>query len=440
MGKRKRDHKAAINRRKAKGSEYEKMKKQAAQERLHEEYSDGAEQMPMPSFIEAVSAIRQDDELIKSEVNQSIGYFCEYAEGIIKDNKYIDYLPKTTVTQIIPLDFYLPLPDKCTYRTAYNSNNELSRIVTITVFSKAMPVRNSSVKASFAVVSICDNSTSSFSKKNNVASFRSISEISIKYVNNIISSIQSLPERHNHYLHPITAQSISDYANFVIFDRSKKKILRRLKIELFQKIKSEIFQARPLQKEEMIQFAELHDKAIFSDDKIFKLIGEFNEAINSRCFGFNNRAILLADSFVEYTLGYLYCELRIASGDNPVIVHIEYSGMKDRSEFWQSFKEVLDYSSVKKLKKDIGFFDWQKYCRSNRDDLTHRFLTKDFNGVESQNALYYAGELVRKLCMIIIGKNAKTHPELSKKLKLLADTTMMTKIMKEDADKKGGKS
>ena len=150
---------------------------------------------------------------------------------------------------------------------------------------------------------------------------------------------------------------------------------------------------------------------------------------------------MLADNFVELSLGYLYCEIRIARDEDRITVYEDYSKIKNMHEIWSALVDLLDYESKTKLRNDIGFDDWMRDCRNKRDDLTHRFLTGNFTGKESLEAIYSSGELIRKLCMIIDNKIKTPNYPISDKMQLLASSTSFIKGMREhdEAERKGKK-
>lgn len=111
------------------------------------------------------------------------------------------------------------------------------------------------------------------------------------------------------------------------------------------------------------------------------------------------------------------------------------------NEIWDALVNLLSYSSKTKLKNDIGFNDWMRDCRNKRDDLTHRFLTSDFTSKESLEAIYFSGELIRKLCIIIDNKIKCPDYPISDKMHLLASSTSFIKWMREhdEAERNGKK-
>ena len=439
----KRDHKKAVNKYRRRHIKNDIDIQREVEKKIFEEYADGQKIMPMPSLNEALaSQDMEKDSQLKDAISKMINYFSNDLEQILEHQKNIKcYLPDNAVSFIIPLDFYIPLASPYNAVAIRVANDEITYATCVSIISKIVPVGESAVKTSYLIATVCSNDASLASKNETSKGLLEIYEEAISASNNIIASFQAIPSKHNHYFHSITSQSAPSRINYFSFSRKTQKILKKMTLNIHGNVYGEILQCHKLDKQELDFFRSLHLNKSFSDDKIFYLINKINEAVNTRCFGNNNEAIVLADNFVELSLGYLYCEIRIARDEDRITVYEDYSKIKNMHEIWSALVDLLDYESKTKLRNDIGFDDWMRDCRNKRDDLTHRFLTGNFTGKESLEAIYSSGELIRKLCMIIDNKIKTPNYPISDKMQLLASSTSFIKGMREhdEAERKGKK-
>lgn len=426
----KRNHKEVLRRRKNRGKHQKKKIEEQVFKELCKVYSEGKVSVPAPTLVEALTCHDVwHDEHFEVMLQQLMNYFSDELLSRSGELKQTLDMPNEVITFLIPLDFYVPLPEGYNSMAVQSKDGKIVEASCVTAISRILPVGTASIKVTYLIVSISSNEAAKSLKLCTPSSLIKIYERAVTLANHVIVGIQSIPTRHNHYMHILTVQSSPGTINMSVFDRSSKCISKRETITFHKNPISEIFHARPLEKEEMEQFREAHVNKVFTDDKVFQLISKFNEAINMRCFGRNNEAVVLADNFVEFSIGYLYCELCALAGEDLKDIHDRYVKMGKMSDLWESLCELLNYKSVTKLRKDIGFNDWIKCCRNPRNNLTHRFLTDDLSGDESLSAIYYSGELVRKLCNII---GSKVSDEvLLQKFALLSSATYFSKSLGE---------
>lgn len=433
----KRNHRKVVARRKTRQKNAAISAKLQSEKELFDFYSEGHNILPMPTLVDALS--NQKDEGQYSEIEKNIlDCFEKDIEKISKENHVSDqYIPDNVISFIIPLDFHIPLNSPYNAVSISLDKTLINEVCCTTVVSEVLPVGTAPIKISYLVVSICKDSASLAFKKKVSSEMLSVYEEAIRICNDMIASFQATSFRHNHYFHPITVLSAPSVVKYFIFNRKTKKILSRNNFNVHGNIYSEVFSSFPNTDEELALFRSAHVNKTFSNDKIFKLVSKIQEAVNLRCLGFYNESIIASDNFVEMSLGYLYCEIRIALGGERDTIYKDFSKIETMSELWQELKDLLSYPSVTKLKNDINFNDWSKYCRKRRDNLTHRFLTEDYNGVESLEAAYYSSGLIRKLCSIINSKIKVSDYPLSDKLEFLSRATLFAKNLYENGEKHG---
>ena len=407
MSKKKRNHKRAVakRRQRIKSTTHEKNWGKFV-DKCTKEYSEGLDIMPMPSITEALS-VRMIEGLPKKQ--KAIGELPEYfSQQIVKSTEErlgaSINASKRVISFIIPLDFYMPLPEP--YHAAITEVNEggVATITCVTVFSDIVTIGSSTaLKTSYIIASICNEQTKDINSLDIPRDNRlPLCKLAVDASNHVISAFRSMPIRHNHYMHQITLLQLPYRLNAFIFDHETKEILDEGVIALNDNnVLSEVLNARLPSLEELDQFRILHVKKHFLDDKVFLLLSKYEDAVCSRCFGKFNEAVLLADSFVELSLGYLYCDIRIASGEDQNSVITDYGKTNGMSIIWETLSEILSFDSITKLRNAIRYDQYEKYCRNVRNNLTHRFMTKPLDGQESLDAIFYAGEMVKKLCALM---------------------------------------
>lgn len=398
-------------------------------------YSDGYKKIPMPTLVDALSD--QEDTGCAPEIEKNIiNFFNDDIDKVSREKHLSDKcIPSNVISFIIPLDFHIPLNSPYSAVSMKMDEELIKDVWCATIVSKVLLVGTAAIKVSYLIISICRESASLAFKDKSESMMLEVYERAIEICNDTIASFQATSFRHNHYFHTITCLSSPSMIKYFIFDRKTKNILVRDELFVHGNIYSEIFNSYPNTEEELTLFRSSHANKTFNNDKIFKLVLKMQEAINLRCQGFFNESIIASDNCVEMSLGYLYCEICIALGGKKDDVYKDFSKIKSTSDLWQELKELLKYPSVTRLKSDIGFNDWTKHCRKRRDDLIHRFLTDDFNPVESLEAIYYSGELIRKLCDIISVKIKVTNYPLSEKLVFLSRATFFIRQMYEEREK-----
>lgn len=425
----KRNHKKALARRRAKIAS----SKAAAKERLWrdatESYVNNSKIMPMPTLVDALSTrdIKTVEPLSKG-IESLLKYFNHYIQSTSDEYGVKVSLPSNVIAFIIPLDFYIPLPEPYNAMTISSPDQTISTANCITIISDIVSVGGSAVKVSYLIASICTDEYGDIEDINNPSVHKAF-EKSIVECNNIIAGFQTIPTRHNHYMHQITEQSCPQSIDVMIFNREAEKIIVEDSISFNGNVSSEVFQSRPLDNAELNQFRLSHVNKTFTDDKLFELVSKYNNATNTRCFGNNEDAVLLADSFSELTLGYLLCEMRTVKGESRETVLESYAKMKTTSELLTELAKDLGLSNTQ-FKTRSGYNEWFTYCRTLRNDLTHRFMTANVNGDESLSALHYSGALISKTCHLIQQRfPLDQYPDFSDKLDLLISASYFVDVL-----------
>ena len=428
-------HKKLVGRRKMREEKHRQEDFLNRREQILTEYNAGSEVFPMPTLVEALAEqkILQSTSFLKTQ-SKILEWFNSEVEQRAEQTNALNYLPDKIISFSIPLDFYLPLPENYISGFMVSPDNKLLEANCVTNTTRIIHIGRSAVKVTYLVVSLCSDEVAKDIETKTSNSFLRNFERAILVANSVIASFQAIPSRHNHFLHQINSLSCPSKVEFFIFNRRTKQILKKSYQITRDSIFSEAFQSRPLDKDELSYYQNCHVRETFSDDKIFNLVAIINQATNARCFGLNDDAILYADKFANFSLGYLYCEVRILQGEDRRDVYEDYA-KKDEKKIFNGLWQILHFADKETFKIAIGYDDWYEKCHLRRNGLNHRFLTGGFNGKESEDALYYSAEMVRKACEIVIKEFDPSHPDFMEKFIFLRDATLFPKNMHEFEEK-----
>lgn len=399
---------------------------------IFDSYRGDSSRVPAPTLVDAISHENiNNNKTIRDAFCGCIASLNNRIREIEGKNETTSFeLSEATVSFLVPLDFYIPINEPHYVGDLEMENGVVVSLCDTLIFSCMFPVGyEADVKVSLLLISFClSNEVCASSISELGKNVESLYDKAITEVNKIISAYQAIPTRHNHYMHKVTKQMLPGHIFTILSSRqSGIKILDSGYCEFHKNVQSEIFQARPLNKTELAQFEIAHVNESFTNDVVFSLVSKFNNAVNLRCMGNHDDAIVLLDNFCELAVGYIYCEMMVYDGNCREDVICQYAKIDKMSCLWSQIGTLLGIS-VARLKRDIGFAKWYKFCREVRNDLAHRFMYRVITDRDSGNATYYTGYLVRTLCRICMDKCDRESPCYDK-LNLLASSTVMADTM-----------
>lgn len=439
----KRNHKKVITRRKLKQKNISKNltnslePTEAQKHKIIEEYAENSGLKVMPSLMEALERqdIASSSEYLSAK-EKFLNWFSSYVEDSVLKSGTANYLPSLVTTFIIPLDFRLPLPEEYISGALWGLDR-VSGLSFVTAFSKILPIGDAGIKVTYLLVSLCDNETARLMNANNRVSIEKAFEKAINVANSVIAGLQTLPGFHDHNMHDLTALSSNTILKWFTFNRDTKNFSEVQVSEDLDKTFVNIITSMPVKSEKLERFKINHVWKTFTNDKVFKLISLFNSAVNSRCFGRDDQAIIDADTFVEYSLGYIYCEIRISNGDDEkeVIEHFKSITKPGIRAIWGELAPLLGFNNGDELKNKVGFEKYNIYCRLKRNHLHHHFMTDNYGEMDSMFAVFFSGEMIRRTCEIVIESQLKKESLIIAKMTALAESTLFFKELTEECAK-----
>ena len=238
-----------------------------------------------------------------------------------------------------------------------------------------------------------------------------IYEIAILETNRLIGSFRSLPGRYNRYLHGVTIPGLPSMVDMFSFYMDTKKEVHRIPLFAHQSPLVDCFSLSVLDDNEIKELNELHLNFGRDNYNVLKLLAKLSDAVNSFSFGRDSEAIIQIQTFVEYSLGFLYCEC-LKAGDSrrtyEECVNL-YVSSEGRNHFSTDreiarFLGYISDDSYGEFKKLVHKDEYVKTCKDERDVLIHNFFSTRKTVIQSKKAIKNAGIYVLKIAEMVVGR------------------------------------
>ena len=143
--------------------------------------------IPKPTFMECLADLLKDSNKLESATNSAIIDFANDYERYAQEKRLlIDTLPKEAISFIIPLDFYLPIPERY-----YASTYDNGCLIHASVYHNEIQIGRNKIRISFIIVTICNKEAKKIAKtfrKNKHLIIDKTYDMAINEVNRIIRS------------------------------------------------------------------------------------------------------------------------------------------------------------------------------------------------------------------------------------------------------------
>lgn len=368
--------------------------------------------IPRPSFMECLNELvmkhgeyEKSKQYIIDQFNDDYKRLREEGEGGDKA------LPRAVLGVLVPLDFYLPIPEGYWASTSDLSSDDPYLILS-SVFHYCFELGDSRVRLSYVIVAICNGSVKKLIKKlddNVVAS--DIYEIAILETNRLIGSFRSLPGRYNRYLNEVTIPGLPSMVDMFSFYRDTKKEVRCIPLFAHQSPLVDCFSLSVLDDNEIKELNTLHLNFGRNNFNVLKLLAKLSDAANSFSFGRDSEAIIQIQTFVEYSLGFLYCGCLKAEDsrrtyEDCVNLYISSEGRNHFSTDREiaRFLGYISDDSYGEFKKLVHKGEYVKTCKDERDVLIHNFFSTRKTVIQSKKAIKNAGIYVLKIAEMVVGR------------------------------------
>lgn len=340
--------------------------------------------------------------------------------------------PRRAVTVLIPLTSYLPLPKPYTAALLSKTNIAKKQVeeftcVRIEDYLPRMTVTDDVLlKLSYAIVTIgsLENGTIS-TNLDKQANLLDIHGQAIQAINKVIDAYKATPRRHNHLLQPITQLGSPGHIYALVFNTKHGNIKSAKEIDVHGHLFGEMLAARTMAEDELSVFREIHVRNAVGEGFPLRLVKKLNEAIDARCMGRNETAIMAADLYAEQAMSYWLYRILLEKGETEV----------DAKKKSRGFKEITNLKNIlaKELGHDQAAFDkllkynrWYQLCREKRNSLAHDFQFEGDSGKMSYQAVQESARLIK----IIAETAADTYPNLYKDGQIFWAATWMLEMTK----------
>lgn len=368
--------------------------------------------IPRPSFMECLNGLvmkygeyEKSKQYIIDQFNDDYKRLLEAGEGGDK------VLPRAVLGVLVPLDFYLPIPEGYWASTSSLSNDEPYLILS-SVFHYGFELGNSHIRLSYVVVAICNGNVKKLIKKlgDNIV-MSDIYEIAILETNRLIGSFRSLPGRYNRYLHEVTIPGLPSMVDMFSFYRDTKKEVYNIPLFAHQSPLVDCFSLSTIDGDEIKELNALHLNFGHDNFNVLKLLAKLSDAANSFSFGRDSEAIIQIQTFVEYSLGFLYCGCLKA--EDPRRTYGEcvnlYISREGRNHFStdREIARFLGYTSddsYGEFKKLVYKDEYVETCKDERDVLIHNFFSTRKTVIQSKKAIKNAVIYVLKIAEMVAGR------------------------------------
>lgn len=394
------------------------------------------DEITIPSLIDSLPLLKIQNDI---DFSQIIKEQFDEIKAKLQEWSGVTIAGKRAVTFLIPLTSYLPLPKPYT-ATAIDGEslkkNRLGRFTCVRIddfFPRLEQNDGITLKLSYALVTICDASFGSINPKiEKNKHLLKIYEEAIQALNKVIDSYKATPMRHNHLLQPITVLGSPGTVYTAISNTKYDNIVSQCEVNLHEHLVGELFAARNMADDELSIFREIHIKNSFGNGYPLKMVKKLNEAIDARCMGRNEAAILLADLYVEHAMSYWLYRVLIEKGHDEAEAKKGSRGFKEITKLKNKLAKELDLEQAD-FDKLIKYNRWYQLCREKRNGLTHDFLyIADDPYRISYNAVQESASLIK----LIAEKATEKYPGLYSDGQIFwASTWMLERIKHQPWEK-----
>jgi hypothetical protein len=387
------------------------------------------DQVALPSIHEALPLLNIYKTYdIKKQIEDQFKAIRDSA----KELEFGDFTVKNTASFVIPLDSFIALPDpyKATIISQTTDNPKKSfyfTCVTIASYTPRLVLGKTKVltKISYLVCTI-GSEDFDFDSISDMEDILDIYEQAVKAGNAVINAYKITPGRHSHLLQPVSPMSTPSSVDIYLSDFEKGKVVENERIFLNEHLWGDIWQSRNFNETEQENFVSIHYGLGSEPSFPMHLLIRAHEAIDARCMGDDNLAVLLADYFVELCTRYILYKIHLTKGKSEVEA---MAAGRRHTKFVLIVDELareLGFAPTR-FKEIIGFSIWNQSCRKKRNSITHEVKIITTKPTESFKAVDSSTQLVKSLCGIV----NKKYPGAIADTQWLMASTWMTEMMKE---------
>lgn len=388
----------------------------------------------IPSFVEALPMLDLDGLAdMPKVVSEQFKYLADnYAQFGIESTADMKAL-----TFLVPLTAFIPLP------TPYNAcivskspdTEELVGFTCVTIqhYEPKLTLgdKEAQLKLSYALVTVADEGLYGVTEKlEEMKVLYQVYDDALAALNSVIHAYKSTPMRHSHILQPQSALGSPDAVPILFSSFPDDTVIEQQSLMLHGHFIGEFWQSRDMTAEELENFQKTHMASRNSRSVPHWLVTKLNEAIDARCNGKDDSAIVFADLYAELSMRFLLYGVLTAKGESHAKAKARAQNHKKIDELIKDLAKELSISPTK-FKQDVGYATWNQVCRKVRNKLNHEVQRPKITPKQSFKAVDTSASMIRKIAEAV---NTQ-YPGANGDTQWLINASWMTDSIKE-ADKK----
>lgn len=346
-------------------------------------------------------------------------------------------VPKCTINKgisfLIPLTVYIPLPTP--YHASLIAKDEITgeaigfTCVTIDNYNPRLKLKKQDVllQLSYAIVTVSNETFNG--TRGSLAEFSNLHKVydqALVAFNSVINAYKATPGRHSHALQAQSALSTPGSVYTLLSEFPSGKVIEKTTVGFHDHSIGDIWHSRMMNEVELDDFRAIHTTDANGNSFPLWLVGKLNEAIDARCNGKGDSAIIFADHYVELSMRFLLYKLLITKGSRHIDARAKARHHNRLDELVKDLAVALG-QSPSNFKNSIQYSTWNQSCRKKRNALNHEIERSRITPHESFKAVDSSAIVVKKICEII---NAQ-YPGALADTQWLLSATWMTESMKQ---------
>lgn len=392
-------------------------------------------EIAIPSFVDALPLLELD------KIADMSGVVSQQYQNIVGSYKGLGVSGAANMkglTFLIPLTAYIPLPTPYHASIASRDNDAKELIgftcVTIQHYAPVLSLGEKEVqlKMSYAIVTVAGDALFDISDKlEKMKILPRIYDDALNALNAVIHAYKSTPMRHSHIMQSQSALGSPGSVPILFTKFPDASVIEQETIMLHEHFLGELLQARDMSEQELTNFQATHVASKNGNSVPHWLVAKLNEAIDARCNGKDDSAVVFADLYTELSMRFLLYGVIAAKGETHKVAKARAQNHRNVDELVKDLAKELGKSPTT-FKQDIGYAAWNQSCRKVRNKLNHEVERSKITPQQSFKAVDLCATIVRKAAEAVNGK----YPGAAGDTQWLINAAWMTDSMKAANKKK----
>ena len=351
----------------------------------------------------------------------------------IKQLKIEKVTAKKALSFLVPLTAYIPLPTPY-YASLVSRDEETNEAigfscVTLNNYNPRMKLGDKEVllQLSYALITVASEEFNNTDNKlEEFPDLHKVYDHALLALNGVINSYKATPWRHSHILQAQSALGTPGAVHIIFSEFPTAKIIEKGTISLHDHLIGELYQSRMVNENELNNFRIIHTTDSNGNSFPLWLVSKLNEAIDARCNGKDDSAIIFADHYVELSMRYLLYNVLRTKG-------LTHTNARARARNHNRIDDLVKDLAVElgqsptNFKSKIEYSKWTQSCRKKRNALNHEIERSKVTPNESFKAVDTSAINIKKICEVVNSQ----YPGAMQDTQWMMTATWMTESMKQ---------